>query len=66
MTHELELARERQRLILANAAQRREGRRALAHGRLIRQAERAERRLLVHADESGRLRARIAELESGI
>ena len=66
MAHvQLELARDRQRRMLAAAAQQREGYRALAHGRIVRQAERAERRTRTHAGEAERLRARIAEIEAG-
>ena len=66
MAHELELARERQQTMLGLAARHREQQRALQHGRLLKQARRAERRLLTHADTTGRLRARIAELEAGL
>jgi hypothetical protein len=62
---ELELARNRQRDLRDSVALQRDGRRALAHGRLVRQARRAERALLDRADEAGRLRARIAEMEAG-
>lgn len=67
MAHvQLELAQDRLRAMQAAAAQQREGRRAVAHGRIVRQAERAERRTLCHAEAAGRLRARVAELETGI
>jgi hypothetical protein len=66
MTHvELALARDRQESLHAAAELHREGRRAATHSRLVRQARRAERRRLSHADEAGRLRARIAQLEAG-
>jgi hypothetical protein len=65
MAHvQLELARDRHQGMQAAAAQHREGSRALARGRVVRQAERAERRTLSHADEADRLRARIAEMEA--
>ncbi len=62
---QLELARDQQRMLRAAAAVEREGRQARLHNRLVRQAERAERRRLRQIDESGRLRAMIAELEGG-
>jgi len=73
MTHvEQELARERQRTLLAVAAAQRDGQRAWLHGRISRRAERAERRqhdladqAFRMADEAERLRARLAEIESG-
>ena len=47
MAHvELELARDRHRNMQAAAALHRDARRAQAHGRMFRQAERAERRKL--------------------
>jgi hypothetical protein len=67
MAHmELELAQDRQRSLLAAAAQRTEARRALIHNRTVRQAERAERKTLCHAQTATQLRARIAELEVGV
>ena len=66
MTHvQLELARDQQRMLRSAAALEREGRQARLHNRLVRQAQRAERRLLSHADESGRLRALIADMVAG-
>jgi hypothetical protein len=73
MTHVgQELARDRQRTLLAVAAAQRDGQRAWLHGRITRQAERAERRQHSHADqafrladEADRLRAKLAEIESG-
>ena len=62
---QLELAQDQQRRLRAAAAMDREGREARLHNRLVRQAERAERRWLSHADESGRLRAMIATMEAG-
>jgi len=67
MAHvELELARDRHRNMQAAAALHRDARRAQAHGRMVRQAERAERRKLSHAAQAVRLRALIAELETGL
>jgi hypothetical protein len=63
---ELELARNRHQSMQTAAALHRDGQRAAIHGRLVRQARRAERRTLSHADEAERLRARIAEIEAGI
>ena len=66
MAHvELELVRDRHRSMQAAVALQREGRRAQAHARFVRQAARAERRKLNHAEEARRLRAMIAELEIG-
>ncbi|HXW46713.1 MAG TPA: hypothetical protein VEL03_18125 [Streptosporangiaceae bacterium] len=62
---QLELARDQQRSLRAAAVSEREGRQARLHNRLVRQAARAERRRLSHADESGRLRALIADMEAG-
>ena len=42
----------------------REGRRAQLHSRMVRRAERAERRQLSHRDLAVQLRARLNELES--
>jgi hypothetical protein len=67
MAHvELELAQDRLRSLQAAAALQNEARRALIHGRTVRQAERAERKTLCHARAARRLRARVAELEVGI
>jgi hypothetical protein len=73
MTHVgQELARDRQRTLLAVAAAQRDGQRARLHGRIARRAERAERKqhtladqAFRVADEADRLRARLAEIESG-
>jgi hypothetical protein len=66
MAHvQLELARDRQQSMQAAAAVHHEGRKALVHSRILRQAERAERRRLSHAKEAHRLRAMIADLEAG-
>jgi hypothetical protein len=66
MAHmELELARDRQRKLLAEAELRRECRMALARDRIARQAARAERRTANHAGEAARLRARLADMEAG-
>jgi len=73
MTHVgQELARDRQRTLLAVAAAQRDGQRARLHGRIARRAERTERRQHSHADqafrladEADRLRAKLAEIESG-
>ena len=62
---QLELARDQQRSLRAAAASERDGRQARLHNRLVRQAQRAERRWLSQADESGRLRALIADMEAG-
>jgi hypothetical protein len=59
-----ELARERQRNLLAIAAAERDASQARLHRRIIRKAERAERRQLSHRDQAIRLRARLEELES--
>jgi hypothetical protein len=67
MAHvQLELAQDRLRSLQAAAALHHEARRALIHGRTVRQAERAERKTLCHARNARQLRARIAELEVGI
>jgi hypothetical protein len=49
----------------AAAALHQEARRAMTHGRALRQAERAERKTRCHAEAAQQLRARIAELETG-
>lgn len=61
----LELARDRNESMLAAAAMRRDGQRAMTYSRLVRQARRAQDRTLSHADEVQRLRARIAQIEAG-
>jgi hypothetical protein len=63
---ELQLARDRHQSMQTAAALRRDGQRAAIHGRLVRQARRAERRRLSQADEAARLRARLAEIEAGV
>ena len=73
MTHVgQELVRDRHRTLLAVAAAQRDGQRAWRHGRIARLAERAERKQHSHtdqafrlADEAERLRAKLAEIESG-
>ena len=59
-----ELARERQRSLLALADAERDANRARLHRRIERRAERAERRQLSHRAEAIRLRARLEELQS--
>ncbi len=67
MAHvELELVQDRLQSLQAAAALHNEARRALIHNRTVRQAERAERKTLCHAQTARQLRARIAELEVGI
>jgi hypothetical protein len=65
MEHALgELAKDRQRHLLAVAEAEREGHRARQHSRISRQADRADRRLASHWDQAVRLRAHLTELES--
>jgi len=65
MTHVLpDLAKERQRKMLADAAAVRDGRRAAMHGRVARRLERLERLQTRRDDEAVRLRAELARLES--
>jgi hypothetical protein len=59
-----ELALERQRYLLAMAAAERDANLARLRRRIMRQAERAERRQLSHRDQAIRLRARLEELGS--
>ncbi len=59
-----EMARDRHKELLAVAAEARELRRAKLYGRMVRQAERAERMAVSHACEAQRLRARLSELEA--
>jgi RNA binding exosome subunit len=59
-----ELARQRRRSMLAVAAAEREVRQARLYSRVIRQAERAERRQLTRRDEAIRLRAWLEQFES--
>jgi hypothetical protein len=60
----VELARERQQGMLAEAAAQREAQRAELYGRIFRQAERAERRQLSQRDQAIRLRGRLEKLVS--
>jgi hypothetical protein len=62
----LVVARNRIQGMQADAALHHEARRALAHGRAVRQAERAERKTRRLAQAAQRLRARAAELEAGL
>jgi RNA binding exosome subunit len=65
MAHvQAELARQRRRSLLAMAAAEREVRQARLYSRIIRQAERAERRQLSERDEAIRLRAWLKQFES--
>lgn len=72
MAHvQTDVARDRQRGMLAAAAAERDGRRAWMHSRIVRQVERAERRAMSHADramshadQAERLRARLTEMEA--
>lgn len=65
MEHVLgDLARDRQRAILAVAETERDIRRARQHSRLSRLAERADRQLASQWDQAARLRAHLRELES--
>jgi hypothetical protein len=74
MAHvQTQVARDRQRWMLATAKSERDGKRASVHGRIVRQAERAERRAMSladramsHADEAERLRARLSDIETGM
>jgi hypothetical protein len=67
MAHlQLELVQDRLRTLHAAAALHHEARQAVVHGRAIRRAERAERKTLCHAQAARQLRARIAELETGV
>jgi hypothetical protein len=61
---QVELARERQRGLLADAAAQREAQRAELYSRISRQAERAERRQLSQRDQAIRLRGRLEKLVS--
>lgn len=65
MAHmQMELAQDRHRSMVNDAAAQREGRRAAAYERVARRAKRAEQRRLSHADAVMRLRAVLTELES--
>jgi len=59
-----ELARDRQRSILAVAEAERDRRRAWQHNRISRMAARADRQLASRWDHAARLRAHLTELES--
>ncbi len=59
-----DLARDRQRGMLARAEAEREGRRAREHSRISRLAERADRQLASQWVQAARLRAHLTELES--
>jgi len=61
----LELVLDQQRDMRVAAAQQRESRQATERVRLMRRAERAERRTLSHAHEARRLQAMIAAIEAG-
>jgi hypothetical protein len=65
MTHVLpDLAKERQRDMLANAVALREGRRAAMHGRVSRRLLRLQRLQTRHGDQVAMLRAELERLES--
>jgi len=65
MAHvQTELARERQRALLAMAIAQRDGHRAWMHDRIARRAARAERLQSRRAVQATRLRATLEELES--
>jgi hypothetical protein len=59
-----DLARERQRTMLADAAAWRDGQRALMHDRIARRAQRVERLQVRRRDQAARLRALLEQLES--
>jgi hypothetical protein len=65
MPGQIEMAQDRMRSLRAEAAAQRDARRALAHGRVLRQARRAECQTAWHAEEASRLRAKLAALEAG-
>jgi len=58
-----EVAREHQRSLLAVAEAQRAGARAHQHRRIVRRAERAERRLVNQWNQAVKLQARVRELE---
>jgi hypothetical protein len=65
MTHVLpDLAKERQRDMLADAVALREGRRAAMHGRVSRRLQRLQRLQTRHGDQVALLRAELERLES--
>ena len=65
MAHvQAELARERQRSMLADAAAWRDGQRAWMHYRIARRAQRVERLQMRRGDQAARLRAALEYLES--
>jgi hypothetical protein len=65
MPGQMEMAQDRMRSLRAEAAIQRDIRRARAHGRMLRQARRAECRTASHAEEASRLRAKLAAIEAG-
>jgi RNA binding exosome subunit len=67
MAHvQTELVRERQQTLMEYAQSERLARQAQLHKRIIRQAERAERRQLSNRDQAIRLRARLNQIESAL
>jgi hypothetical protein len=65
MTHVLpDLARERQREMLADAVALRDGRRAAMHGRVARRLQRLERLQTRRGHQAAQLRAELERLES--
>jgi hypothetical protein len=58
-----EVARERQRSMIAAAEAHRAGARARQHRRTVRRAERAERRLVTQWNQAVKLQAEVKELE---
>jgi hypothetical protein len=63
MTHVLpDLAKERQRHMLAEAAALREGRRVAMRSRVTRRLQRVERLQTRHEDQAARLRAELERL----
>jgi len=61
-----ELVRERQQTLMEYAQSERQARQAQLHKRIIRQAERAERRQLSSRDQAIRLRALLNQIESAL
>jgi hypothetical protein len=61
-----ELVRERQQSLMEYAQSERQARQAQLHKRIIRQAERAERRQLSSRDQAIRLRALVNQIESAL
>lgn len=67
MAHvQTELVRQRQQTLLEYAESERVARQARLHQRIVRQAERAERRQLSNRDQAIRLRARLNQIESAL